>query len=170
MVSNLILRTLKLARYESENKGHFGIASKYYCHFTSPIRRYNEQANRYAKNSSECEKIAQKVERDAEDIKKAEFMQNKIGEEYDGIISSVTSFGIFVELENTVEGLIRFDDLEDDYFIYDEQRKILQGERTKKTYKIGDKIRIKVKYADKLSRRIDFEKVFEEKSRRTKKT
>ena len=188
VVSNLILRTLKLARYESENKGHFGIASKYYCHFTSPIRRYpdlfihriiskyletnyqlkeeeivkyNEQANRYAKNSSECEKIAQKVERDAEDIKKAEFMQNKIGEEYDGIVSSVTSFGIFVELENTVEGLIRFDDLEDDYFIYDEQRKILQGERTKITYKIGDKIKIRVKYADKLSRRIDFEKVFE---------
>ena len=188
VVSNLILRTLKLARYESEHKGHFGIASKYYCHFTSPIRRYpdlfihriiskyletnyqlkeeeivkyNEQANRYAKNSSECEKIAQKVERDAEDIKKAEFMQNKIGEEYDGIVSSVTSFGIFVELENTVEGLIRFDDLEDDYFIYDEQRKILQGERTKITYKIGDKIKIRVKYADKLSRRIDFEKVFE---------
>ena len=187
VVSNLILRTLKLARYESENKGHFGIASKYYCHFTSPIRRYpdlfihriiskyletnyqlkedeivkyNEQANKYAKNSSECEKIAQKVERDAEDIKKAEFMQNKIGEEYDGIVSSVTSFGIFVELENTVEGLIRFDDLEDDYFIYDEQRKILQGERTKITYKIGDKIKIRVKYADKLSRRIDFEKVF----------
>ena len=119
-------------------------------------------AIKYAETSSECEKVAQKVERDAEDIKKAEFMQNKIGEEYDGIISSVTSFGIFVELENTVEGLIRFDDLEDDYFIYDEQRKILQGERTKKTYKIGDKIRIKVKYADKLSRRIDFEKVFEE--------
>ncbi len=189
VVSNLILRTLKLAKYESENKGHFGIASKYYCHFTSPIRRYpdlfihriiskyletnyqlkeeeivkyNEQSNRYAKNSSECEKIAQKVERDAEDIKKAEFMQNKIGEEYDGIVSSVTSFGIFVELENTVEGLIRFDDLEDDYFIYDEQRKILQGERTKITYKIGDRIKIRVKYADKLSRRIDFEKVFEE--------
>ena len=188
VVSNLVLRTLKLARYESENKGHFGIASKYYCHFTSPIRRYpdlfihriiskyletnyqlkeeeivkyNEQASRYAKNSSECEKIAQKVERDAEDIKKAEFMQNKIWEEYDGIVSSVTSFGIFVELENTVEGLNRFDDLEDDYFIYDEQRKILQGERTKITYKIGDKIKIRVKYADKLSRRIDFEKVFE---------
>ncbi len=189
VVSNLILRTLKIARYESENKGHFGIASKYYCHFTSPIRRYPDlfihriiskyletnyqiekedlekykaMAIKYAETSSECEKVAQKVERDAEDIKKAEFMQNKIGEEYDGIISSVTSFGIFVELENTVEGLIRFDDLEDDYFIYDEQRKILQGERTKKTYKIGDKIRIKVKYADKLSRRIDFEKVFEE--------
>ncbi len=184
VVSNLILRTLKVARYESENKGHFGIASKYYCHFTSPIRRYpdlfihrmiskylNEEyklkeesiekykalATKYAESSSECEKIAQKVERDAEDIKKAEFMQNKIGEEYEGVISSVTSFGIFVELDNTVEGLIRFEDLGDEYFIYDEQRKILQGERSKKTYKIGDKIRIRVKFADKLSRRIDFE-------------
>ncbi len=186
VVSNLILRTLKVARYESENKGHFGIASKYYCHFTSPIRRYpdlfihriisyylksnyqlndeeinkyNEKAKKYAETSSECEKIAQKVERDADDIKKAEFMQNKIGEEYDGIISSVTSFGIFVELENTVEGLIRFDDLGDEYFDYDEQRKILRGEKSKKTYKIGDEIKIRVKFADKISRRIDFERI-----------
>ncbi len=183
VVSNLILRTLKIARYESENKGHFGIASKYYCHFTSPIRRYPDlfihrmismfletnyqikenqlekyysQATRYAESSSECERIAQKVERDADDMKKAEYMQSKIGEEYDGIISSVTSFGIFVELENTVEGLIRFEDLGDEYFFYDEQKKILRGERTNKVYKIGDKIRIKVKYADKLSRKIDF--------------
>ncbi len=183
VVSNLILRTLKIARYESENKGHFGIASKYYCHFTSPIRRYPDlfihrmismfletnyqikesqlekyykQATRYAESSSECERIAQKVERDADDMKKAEYMQSKIGEEYDGIISSVTSFGIFVELENTVEGLIRFEDLGDEYFFYDEQNKILRGERTNKVYKIGDRIKIKVKYADKLSRKIDF--------------
>ncbi len=185
VVSNLILRTLKIARYESENKGHFGIASKYYCHFTSPIRRYpdlfihriiskylesgyqlseeelekyKEQATRYAESSSDREKIAQKVERDAEDVKKAEFMQDKVGEEYDGIISSITSFGIFVELENTVEGLIRFDDLGDEYFIYDENRKTLQGERSKVIYKIGDSIHIKVIYADKLTRKIDFEK------------
>ena len=183
VVSNLILRTLKIARYESENKGHFGIASKYYCHFTSPIRRYSDlfihriiskylesnyqlteellekyhkQAVQYAQSSSEREKIAQKVERDAEDIKKAEFMQNKVGEEYDGIISSITSFGIFVELENTVEGLIRFENLGDEYFIYDENRKTLQGEKSKKIYKIGDAIHIKVIYADKLTRRIDF--------------
>ena len=183
VVSNLILRTLKIARYESENKGHFGIASKYYCHFTSPIRRYpdlfihriiskylesnyqlteeqlekyHKQAVQYAQSSSEREKIAQKVERDAEDIKKAEFMQNKVGEEYDGIISSITSFGIFVELENTVEGLIRFENLGDEYFIYDENRKTLQGEKSKKIYKIGDAIHIKVIYADKLTRRIDF--------------
>ena len=186
VVSNLILRTLKIARYENENKGHFGISSKYYCHFTSPIRRYpdlfihriiskylennyqlteeqlekyQEQSVRYAESSSDREKVAQKVERDAEDIKKAEFMQDKIGEEYDGIISSITSFGIFVELENTVEGLIRFDDLGDEYFIYDENKKTLQGEKSKKMYKIGDSIRIRVIFADKLTRRIDFEAI-----------
>ncbi len=186
VISNLVLRTLKIARYENENKGHFGIASKYYCHFTSPIRRYpdlfihriisrylennyqlteeqlekyQEQSLRYAESSSDREKIAQKVERDAEDIKKAEFMQDKIGEEYDGIISSITSFGVFVELENTVEGLIRFDDLGDEYFIYDENKKTLQGEKSKKMYKIGDSIHIKVIFADKLTRRIDFASV-----------
>lgn len=184
VVSNLVLRTLKVARYEAENKGHFGIASKYYCHFTSPIRRYPDlfihrviskyleenydvserwigenqtQAEERAKQSSEREKIATKVEREAEDLKKAEFMEKRLGEEYEGIVSSVTSFGIFVELPNTVEGLIRFDDLGDEYFIYDEDRKRLIGERTNKTYKIGDKITIRVKKASKLLRQIDFE-------------
>ena len=212
VISTLILRTLKVAKYEPENKGHFGIASKCYCHFTSPIRRYPDlfihrvisqylndnnnkieikndistskkvnleekqaikiiknklpeeiyekyigQAEKYAEQSSECEKIAQKVERDAEDVKKAEYMQNKIGEEYKGIISSVTSFGIFVELENTVEGLIRFDNLGNEYFIYDEDNKTLIGEKTKKVYHIGDKIKIRVIAANKQTRRIDFE-------------
>ena len=186
VVSNLVLRTLKVARYEAENQGHFGIASKYYCHFTSPIRRYpdlfihriiskyleenydvgekfveeyKKQAEERAKQSSERENIATKVERESEDIKKAEYMESRIGEEYEGIISSVTSFGIFVELENTVEGLIRFDDLGDEYFIYDEERKRLIGEHTKTTYKIGDKIKIRVKDASKLLRTVDFEKV-----------
>ena len=184
VVSNLVLRTLKVARYEAENKGHFGIASQYYCHFTSPIRRYPDlfihrviskyleenydvsekwieehktQAEEKAKQSSEREKIATKVERGAEDLKKAEYMEKRIGEEYEGIISSVTSFGIFVELENTVEGLIRFEDLGEEYFIYDEDRKRLIGERTNKTYKIGDKVAIRVKKASKLLRQIDFE-------------
>ena len=184
VVSNLILRTLKLARYEAENKGHFGIASKYYCHFTSPIRRYpdlfihriiseyiennydipekwidiyNEYAKDRANQSSEREKIATKVEREAEDIKKAEYMESRIGEEYEGIISSITSFGMFVQLENTVEGLIRFEDLGNEYFIYDEDRKRLIGERTNKIYKIGDKVEIKVKNASKLLRQVDFE-------------
>ena len=188
IVSNLVLRTLKVARYEAENLGHFGIASKYYCHFTSPIRRYPDlfihriiskyieenyqlsddeiekyrgQAEKYAKQSSDREKIAQKVERDSVDLKMAEYMQDKIGNEYDGIISSITSFGVFVELENTVEGLVRFSDLGDDYFIYDEDRKTLLGERTKILYKIGDKMRIRVIRADKVSRQIDFEKIDE---------
>ena len=186
VVSNLVLRTLKVARYEAENQGHFGIASKYYCHFTSPIRRYpdlfihriiskylednydveenfveeyKKQAEERAKQSSERENIATKVERESEDIKKAEYMEGRIGEEYEGIICSVTSFGIFVELENTVEGLIRFDDLGDEYFIYDEERKILIGEHTRITYKIGDKINIRVKDASKLMRTVDFEKI-----------
>ena len=186
VVSNLILRTLKVARYEAENKGHFGIASKYYCHFTSPIRRYpdlfihriiskyleenyqlkeseiekySSQAVKYAERSSEREKIAQKVERDADAIKKAEYMQSKIGKEYEGIISSITSFGMFVELPNTVEGLIHFEDLGNEYFIYDEEKKTLQGEKSKKIYKIGDSIKVRVIFADKLTRKVDFEKI-----------
>jgi len=186
VVSNLVLRTLKVARYEAENKGHFGIASKYYCHFTSPIRRYPDlfihriiskyleenyqlkeseiekysgQAVKYAQRSSEREKIAQKVERDAESIKKAEYMQSKIGKEYEGIISSITSFGMFVELPNTVEGLIHFEDLGNEYFIYDEERKTLQGEKSEKIYKIGDSIKVCVIFADKLTRKVDFEKI-----------
>ena len=186
VVSNLVLRTLKVARYEAENKGHFGIASKYYCHFTSPIRRYPDlfihriiswylennydvpenkiekfetQAQERAKQSSEREKIATKVERESEDIKKAEYMESRIGEEYEGIISSITSFGVFVQLENTIEGLIRFENLGDEYFIYDEDRKRLIGEKTSITYKIGDKIKIRVIKASKLLREIDFELV-----------
>jgi len=188
IVSNLLLRTLKVARYEAENKGHFGIASKYYCHFTSPIRRYPDlfihriisyylahqytmkptkkedmaaKAIQYAMQSSEREKIAQKVEREAEDIKKAEYMQNKIGEIYTGMVSSVTSFGIFVELENTIEGLIRFENLGDEYFIYDEQHKIIKGEHTSKTYRVGDKITIQVISANKETTQIDFKAVQE---------
>lgn len=186
VVSNLILRTLKVARYESENKGHFGIASKYYCHFTSPIRRYpdlfihriiskyidnsyilneknlekyKEQATKYSQTSSEREKIAQKVEREAIAIKKAEYMQNKIGKEYEGIVSGITAFGMFVELENTVEGLIKFEDLGNEYFIYNDENKTLIGENSKKIYKIGDKIKIKVIYANKQLRRINFKAI-----------
>ena len=119
--------------------------------------KYIGQAEKYAEQSSECEKIAQKSRKRCRRCKKAEYMQNKIGEEYEGIISSVTSFGIFVELENTVEGLIRFDNLGNEYFIYDEDNKTLIGEKTKKVYHIGDKIRIRVIAANKQTRRIDFE-------------
>ena len=184
VVSNIILRTLRVAKYEAENKGHFGIASKYYCHFTSPIRRYpdlfihriiskylendylvNEfwvkkyfkRAEKRAENCSERERTATKVEREAIDIKKAEYMESKIGEEYDGIISSITSFGIFVELENTVEGLIRYEKLGNEYFIYNEETRQAIGERTNTIYKIGDKVKIKVIDANKALKRIDFE-------------
>ena len=158
LISKMILRSLKLAKYEAENRGHFGIASSYYCHFTSPIRRYpdlfihrviseylkndnkvgpkkrnrwKEQAKRYAERSSERERLAQTAEREAESMKMAEYMEDKIGEQYEGVISSITSFGVFVELENTVEGLIRFDNLGDDYYIYDEEHNSLIGEHQK---------------------------------------
>lgn len=183
IVSNLILRTLKIARYEAENKGHFGIASKYYCHFTSPIRRYpdlfihrvistylendynvpgnvidkfEKQAYKYALTSSDTEQVATKAERESEKLKKAEYMEDKIGKEYDGVISSVTSFGIFVELPNTVEGLIRFEDIDGDYYDYDENRKILIARNSNNTFKLGDKVKIKVKYASKAKKIVDF--------------
>ena len=186
VISTLILRTLKIAKYESENKGHFGIASKYYCHFTSPIRRYpdlfihrviseyleknynlteerlsdlEEKAKKYAESSSDCEKLATKAERDAEDIKKAEYMEDKIGEEYLGIVSSITSFGMFVELDSTVEGLIRFENMGNEYFIYDENRKTLVGERTKRVFKIGDSVNVRVIEANKMLRKVAFELV-----------
>lgn len=190
VVSNIILRTLRVAKYEAENKGHFGIASKYYCHFTSPIRRYpdlfihriiskyldndylvndfwikkyEKRAEKKAENCSERERVATKVEREAEDIKKAEFMESKIGEEYEGIVSSVTNFGIFVELDNTVEGLIRYEKLGDEYFIYNEEKRQAIGEHTGKVYQIGDKVKIRVANASKLIRQIDFE-ICEEKA------
>lgn len=138
VISTLILRTLKQAKYEDENKGHFGIASKYYCHFTSPIRRYPDlfihrvisyylqngydmpdkihgkllaQAKKYAEKSSIRERVAVEIEREADDLKKAEYMEDKIGLVYEGIISGVTSFGVFVELDNTIEGFVRFENL-----------------------------------------------------------
>ncbi len=183
VISTLVLRTLKVARYEAENDGHFGIASKYYSHFTSPIRRYPDLfihrviskyleenydvsqkwidshikiAEDSAKNSSDKEKLATKVERDSIDMKKAEYMESRKGEIYDGIVSSVTPFGMFVELENTVEGLIRFEDLGQEYFEFDETKKRLIGERTGTIYKIGDRVKIKVKNASKILRQIDF--------------
>ena len=183
VVSTLLLRTLKMARYDAENLGHFGIAGQYYCHFTSPIRRYPDlfihriiskyieadydvndwfktkyygRAEKYAARSSLCEQRATKAEREADDMKKAEYMESKIGEEYDGIVSSITKFGIFVELDNTVEGLVRYEKMEDDFYVFDENRKTAIGEINSKIYKIGDKVRIVVADANKELRRIDF--------------
>ena len=184
VISTLILRTLKVARYEAENKGHFGIASSYYCHFTSPIRRYPDlfihrviseyiekgymlsenrledlldKSEKYAISSSDAEKNATKAERDAEDVKKAEFMEDKIGFEYEGIVSSVTGFGMCVELESTVEGIVRFENMGDEYFRYDETNKKLIGERSKFVYKIGDKVKVRVIEANKQLRKVAFE-------------
>lgn len=184
VVANLLLRTLKIAKYEAENKGHFGIASNYYCHFTSPIRRYPDlfihrviskyiendynisesykektqaKAIKYAEISSECEQNATKAERESEKIKKAEYMEERIGNEYEGLISSITNFGMYVELPNTVEGLIKFENMYDDYYIYNESNKTLVGQDSNKVFKLGDKVNIKVIEASKITRKINFE-------------
>lgn len=182
VVSTLLLRSLKQARYSPECSGHFGLAARYYCHFTSPIRRYPDlmihrvikaylngrlddksykklvgTVDYAAVQSSEMERVAQEAEREVDDLKKAQYMAERIGEEYDGIISSVTSFGMFVELENTVEGLVHISALTDDYYVYDEKFLSLIGERTKKIYKLGDEVRIKVDRVNLDSHEIYFE-------------
>lgn len=182
VVSTLLLRSMKQARYSPENVGHFGLAAEYYCHFTSPIRRYPDlQIHRIikeyingkiddgrskkliglvdyaAKQSSETERIAQEAEREVDDLKKAEFMLGKISEEFDGIISSVTSFGIFVELPNTIEGLVHITALDDDYYVYDETHLSLIGERNKKVYRLGDEVKVKCSRVDIPNREIFFE-------------
>ena len=121
------------------------------------IEKYNTLAKQAAINSSEREKVATKTEREAEKIKKAEYMEAHIGEDYEGVVSSITSFGMFVELENTVEGLVGFKDMGDEYFYYDENNKTLVGEHTKKTFKIGDIVHIRVIGANKELRQVDFE-------------
>lgn len=185
VISTVMLRSMKQARYEAESLGHFGLAAQYYSHFTSPIRRYpdlvihrvirevleqgmlSENRHNYltekmkdiAVQSSERERVAVDAERDTEALKKAEFMLDKIGEEFEGIISSVTSFGIFVELENTVEGLIRLSDLTDDYYHYNDMQHALIGERTSKIYRIGDDVKIRVARVNMDDHTIDFEMV-----------
>jgi len=169
------------ARYAPECSGHFGLAAEYYCHFTSPIRRYPDlQIHRIikeylhgetdekrinklknivgyaAKQSSEMERKAQDAEREVDDLKKAEYMEDKIGEEFEGIISSVTSFGLFVELPNTIEGLVHITDLDDDYYIFNEAHLSLMGERTKKIYKLGDKLKVECVNVDIVNREIFF--------------
>ena len=180
-ISTIMLRSLKQARYSPECSGHFGLAAKYYSHFTSPIRRYpdlqihriiKEQLNNkinkkrqeqlvnivdYASTqSSERERAADLAERDVKDYYKAVYMEDKVGEEFDGVVSSVTSFGMFIELPNTVEGLSRLANMRDDYYIYDEMTYTIIGERTRKTYRIGDPVRIKVDNVNVDLREIDF--------------
>jgi len=184
VIAQSILRTMQLAKYYEENEGHFGLALDNYCHFTSPIRRYpdlfihriisdylenglykkkikkyKEKSKNVATNSSLMEQKAEEAERELVSIKMCEYMQEHIGEEYDGVISNCTNFGFYVELENTIEGLVHVENLKDDYYVYDELNCILVGERTKKKFKIGQRIKVRVLSTNKLSRRIDFEPI-----------
>ena len=183
VIATMMLRSMKQARYEAESLGHFGLAAEFYTHFTSPIRRYPDlvihriirevlanggtlSAKRIdelamkmpdiARQSSERERVAVEAERDTEQLKKCEFMLDKIGEEFDGIISGVTSFGIFVELGNTVEGLIRLSDLTDDYYHFHEEHMALIGERTARVFRIGDEVRVRVERVNMDEHQIDF--------------
>lgn len=181
LLNKLLLRSLKKAKYSSEVGSHFGLAAKYYCHFTSPIRRYpdleihriikeyingrlkpNKVENlesklpQIAEQSSTMERIAEEAEREVEDLKKAQYMKERIGNEYKGIISSLTHFGIFVQLENTIEGLVHFSNMVDDYYYYDEEKYYIIGELTKKKFRIGDEVKIKVIGADVLRGNVDF--------------
>ncbi len=182
LVRYLVLRSLPQAIYSAFNEGHFGLASECYCHFTSPIRRYpdlvvhrilkqhllpggysKEKARRLqsrlpaiAQQSSERERAAVEAERASLDMKKAQYMEQRIGEVYTGIINGVTHFGVFVELDNTVEGMIPVTELSDDYYIYNEKASQLVGERTRKTYRLGDSIQVQVIRASKEEGKVTF--------------
>lgn len=181
LISRLTLRSLKRARYTTFSAGHFGLAAKYYSHFTAPIRRYSDlQIHRIIKENlngnmgekrikhyekildevayhvSSTERLADDIEREVEKMKKVEYMSQFIGEEFEGVISGITNWGVYVELPNTVEGMIRIEDIDDDYYVYDEERYILVGERTGKTYKLGEKIKVQLVATDKVQRTIDF--------------
>ena len=185
MISRLVLRSMKQAKYTTECSGHFGLAAKYYCHFTSPIRRYPdlqihriikdnlrgrlmregrtehyaEILDEVARQSSVCERRADEAERESDKLKKAEYMSYHLGEEFEGIISGVTGWGLYVELPNTVEGLVHVNTLRDDYYVFDQETYELRGEMTKKVYKLGDKVRVRVADADKMLKAVDFELV-----------
>ncbi len=183
VVNTVMLRSMQQAKYYPENLGHFGLATDYYTHFTSPIRRYPDlivhrlirtyiikgemdpqtQAKwsallpEIAQHTSKMERRAVDAERETDELKKTEYMEDKIGEEFDGIISSVTNFGIFVELPNTIEGLVHVSYLTDDYYHYDERQYAMIGERTGNVFRIGDEITVRVISVDKEERSIDFE-------------
>lgn len=181
LISRLTLRSMKQARYTTACTGHFGLAASYYCHFTSPIRRYPDlQIHRIiketlrgrmnakriehyegildevAKQSSQMERRADEAERETIKLKKCEYMAKHIGEEFEGVISGVTEWGFFVELPNTVEGLVRVTELKDDFYQFYEDTYELVGEATNKRYKLGQKVKVVVESTDKLMRTIDF--------------
>ena len=181
LISRLALRSMKQAKYTIDCTGHFGLACRYYCHFTSPIRRYpdlqihriikeqlrgrmnenriqhyNERLPEVAKHSSEMERRADEAERETDKLKKVEYIEEHIGEVYDGVISSITSWGIYVELPNTIEGMIHVSMLPGDYFYYDETSYEMVGQATDRRYKLGEKIKVQVSATDKIARTIDF--------------
>ena len=181
LLSRLTLRSMKQAKYTTLCSGHFGLAARYYTHFTSPIRRYpdlqihriikeslkgglgNKRVSHYeailpgvAMQTSALERRAEEAERETDKLKKCEYMSRFIGQEFDGVVSGVTNWGLYVELPNTVEGLVRISELRDDYYIFDEQHYELVGEMTKKTFKLGQTIRVQVVSTDRLLRTVDF--------------
>lgn len=181
IITRMVLRSMMQARYTAENGGHFGLAAKYYCHFTSPIRRYpdleihrmikkmlhgelDEKASVYyrrkmpdwAKHCSKQERVAEDAERDTDALKKVEFMEDKVGQIYEGIISGVTNWGIYVELPNTIEGMVALSQMDDDYYEFDEKKMLVFGKRTKKSYRLGDKVVVSVAKVDRMMGTIDF--------------
>lgn len=187
IISRLALRSMKRACYTVSCDGHYGLATKYYTHFTSPIRRYpdlqihriikenlhgkmEEKRIRHynailpnvAKQTSETERTAEEAERETIKLKKVQYMEKHLGEKFEGVISSVTAWGLYVELPNTVEGLVHVTTLDDDYYIFDEQKHIFIGEHTSKIYRMGETVKISVASVNKVERTIDFELVEEE--------
>jgi ribonuclease R len=181
LISRLTLRSMKQAKYMPVCTGHFGLAAKYYCHFTSPIRRYPDlQIHRIIKENlrgrlndrriahydkiltgvtvqcSSTERRADEAERETIKLKKCEYMSKRIGQEFEGVISGVTNWGFYVELPNTVEGLVRVNELRGDYYVFNEERMELRGEMSGKTYKLGQKVSVIVSGTDRLTRTIDF--------------
>ena len=177
-----MLRSMQKAVYDVKNIGHFGLASKIYCHFTSPIRRYPDLTVHrsirkcllevqpsldeiqawerklpiFAARSSEMERAAIECERDVDDMKMAEYMEKHIGEEFSGIITGVMSFGFFVQLPNMIEGLVKIEDLKDDYYTYDESTFSLIGNKNNRGFRLGDNVDVIVKSASKEAHTIDF--------------
>ena len=187
VISRMALRSMMQAKYSTECTGHFGLAFDYYCHFTSPIRRYpdlqihriikdhlrgrmtEEKAAHYAeildevaRHSSETERRAEEAERETDKLKKAQYMENRVGEVFEGIVSGVTAWGLFVELYNSCEGMVNAASMTDDFYIYDEKNIRLVGERTGREYTLGQKVMIRVLAADRLTKTIDFRIVSED--------
>lgn len=181
LINNMMLRSLRKAIYSSSSTEHFGLAAQYYCHFTSPIRRYPDlQIHRIIKGqinakfseqdyqklaervvvvseqSSTMERVADEIERDCDKIKIAEYMSDKIGNEYDGVLSGVTSFGVFVELENSVEGLVHISNMVDDFYLFNDEKRELYGKTSGKVFKIGDKVKVRVEKVSIGRAEIDF--------------